>query len=170
MSLKSARIGNVVTPTVPWFPQTFFLMEGRKPVPLSTAKAARPVGTRRGKQKRTQPQLRSASSLRGRTGVALARASPTALLSGCYSAPELFMISAPMSSDTPKASLCSAYQGSSPGDEQKEGSPGGGSPERTGSRDLASATSPDGEGWPWPSLPHWHPSCQHSSQSTKHSD
>lgn len=124
MSLKSARIGNVVTPTVPWFPQTFFLTEGRKPAPLSTAKAARPVGTRRGKQKRTQPQLRSASSLRGRTGVALARASPTALLSGCYSAPELFMISAPMSFDTPKASLCSAYQGSSPGDEQKEGSPG----------------------------------------------
>lgn len=99
-------------------------MEGRKPAPLSTAKAARPVGTRRGKQKRTQPQLRSASSLRGRTGVALARASPTALLSGCYSAPKLFMISAPMSLDTPKASLCSVYQGSSPGDEQKEGSPG----------------------------------------------
>lgn len=114
----------MVTPTVPWFSQTFFFMEGRKPAPLSTAKAARPVGTRRGRQKRTQPQLCSASSLRGRTGVALARASPTALLSGCYSAPELFMISAPVSFDTPKASLRSAFQGSGPGDEQTEGSPG----------------------------------------------
>lgn len=142
MSLKSARIGNVVTPTVPWFPQTFFLTEGRKPAPLSTAKAARPVGTRRGKQKRTQPQLRSASSLRGRTGVALARASPTARLSGCYSAPELFMISAPMSFDTPKASLCSAYQGSSPGDEKRRAVQDGRGPECTGSRGLASATLP----------------------------
>lgn len=31
------------------------------------------------------------------------------------------MISAPVSSDTPKASLCSAYQGSSSGGGQKEG-------------------------------------------------
>lgn len=143
------------------------LVEGRKPAALSTARAARPVGVRRGAEKIPAPAVLGFQAEGwnwGRHGQSL----PTALCSGHLSAPELFMISAPVSLDTPKASPCSAHQGSSPGDGQRRVVRG-----RAPSKQLPGIlplchppSSPPWmvRGWPWPSLLPWHPLPQPSSQ------